>query len=167
MYRIGFSKDIHSLVEGRKLIISGVTIDYDKGEDAYSDGDVLYHAVSEAILGALAKGDLGMHFPNNDPKNKNISSEIIVRYVKDLMEKNNYKIVNIDTQIVLEKPKLRQYIDKMKHNLASLLDTDVENISIKAGTNEGNDATGRNEAIEVYASVLLKKQTRKGGNEDN
>lgn len=166
MYRIGFSKDIHSLIEGRKLIISGVSVDYHKGEDAFSDGDVLYHAVSEAILGALAEGDLGTHFPNTENKNKNISSAIILKYVCDLMIKRNYRIVNVDTQVILEEPKLKPYILEMRQNLANLLNTDITNISIKAGTNEGNDATGRKEAIEVYASVLLKQLT-KGGKEDN
>ena len=167
MYRIGFSKDIHSLVEGRKLIISGVTIEYHKGEDAHSDGDVLYHAVSEAILGALAEGDLGKHFPPSDEKYKDLSSDKIVKYVYDLMTQHNYIIVNVDTQIILEEPKLKNYIYDMRNNLASLLNTSINNISIKAGTNEGNDATGRKEAIEVYASVLLKKQTLNGGNGDN
>lgn len=167
MYKIGFSKDIHRLVEGRKLIISGVTIDFTKGEEAHSDGDVFYHAVAEAILGALALGDLGTHFPSNHETYKNMSSDKIVSYVYDLMSKEGYEINNIDTQIILEKPKLSPYISQMRNNLADLLHTAASNISIKAGTNEGIDATGKNEAIEVFAIVLLKKRIVKEGKEDN
>lgn len=159
MYRVGISKDIHRLVENRKLIISGVHVEYHLGEDAHSDGDVVYHCVAEAILGALNLGDLGRHFPTNDSKTKNISSDVILNYVCELMRRHHYQISNVDIQIILERPKLQEYISKMQKNLSLLLGTDIINVSIKAGTNEGMDATGRGEAIESYAIVLLKKQS--------
>lgn len=159
MYRIGISKDIHKLVENRKLMIGGVHVDYPLGEEAHSDGDVVYHAIAESILGALNLGDLGRHFPTNDQKTKNISSDVILNYVFQLMKQQNYIINNIDVQIILEKPKLQPYLLKMQSNIALILNTTPTNVSIKVGTNEGMDSTGRGEAIEAYAIVLLKQQT--------
>ena len=156
-YRIGFSKDIHRLVEGRKLIIGGVIIPFEKGELAHSDGDVLFHAVAESILGALALGDLGKHFPDNSDDTLNMDSSVIVSEVVKMMLEKGYKINNIDVFISLEKPKLKDYISQMRENVAKLLQTEIENISIKAGTNEGCGEVGRGEAIEVTANVLLKK----------
>ena len=156
-YRIGFSKDIHRLVAGRKLIIGGVIIPFEKGELAHSDGDVLYHAVAECILGALALGDLGKHFPDNSDDTLNMDSSVIVSEVVKMMLEKGYKINNIDVFISLEKPKLKDYISQMRENVAKLLQTEIENISIKAGTNEGCGEVGRGEAIEVIANVLLKK----------
>ena len=156
-YRIGFSKDIHRLVAGRKLIIGGVIIPFEKGELAHSDGDVLYHAVAECILGALALGDLGKHFPDNSDDTLNMDSSVIVSEVVKMMLEKGYKINNIDVFISLEKPKLKDYISQMRENVAKLLQTEIENISIKAGTNEGCGEVGRGEAIEVTANVLLKK----------
>ena len=158
MYRIGISKDIHKLVENRKLMIGGVHVDYPLGEEAHSDGDVVYHAIAESILGALNLGDLGRHFPTNDPKTKNISSDVILNYVFQLMKQQNYIINNIDVQIILEKPKLQPYLLKMQSNIALILNTAPTNVSIKVGTNEGMDSTGRGESIEAYAIVLLKQQ---------
>ena len=157
MYRIGISKDIHRLVEGRKLLLGGIHIPFPYGEEAHSDGDVVYHAISEAILGALALGDLGRHFPTNDTKTKNLSSDVILNYVSQLMKQHNYSINNIDVQIILERPKLQEYIEKMRSNVALLVNTIKENVSIKVGTNEGMDASGKGEAVEAYAAVILKK----------
>ena len=156
-YRIGFSKDIHRLVENRRLIIAGVVIPFGKGELAHSDGDVLYHAVAESILGALALGDLGTYFPDNKEETKDMNSALIVSKVVEMMLERGYRINNIDVFISLEKPKLKDYISLMRKNLAVLLHTDLENVSIKAGTNEGCAEVGKGEAIEATSIVMLVK----------
>ena len=156
-YRIGFSKDIHRLVENRRLIIAGVVIPFEKGELAHSDGDVLYHAVAESILGALALGDLGTFFPDNKEETKDMNSALIVSKVVEMMLERGYRINNIDVFISLEKPKLKDYISLMRKNLAVLLHTDLENVSIKAGTNEGCAEVGKGEAIEATSIVMLVK----------
>lgn len=155
--RIGFASDIHALVENRKLILAGVEVPFEKGEKAHSDGDVVYHAVAESILGALALGDLGEHFPDNDPQYLNINSAIIVRRVFRLMIKKGYVINNIDVSISLEKPKLKNYKEQMRKNIAELLETDIANVSIKAGTNEQMDAVGQGLAVKAESIVLLKE----------
>lgn len=160
MYRIGFSKDIHILAPNRKLILGGIDIPSEVGEKAHSDGDVLLHAVSESILGALALGDLGTHFPDNDDKYKDISSEIILLKVMDMMLEKGYQVKNIDTFISLEKPKLKNYIPEIRNNLARLLSIDISKVSVKAGTNEGVDAVGTGKAIEAYAYILLEKKEK-------
>ena len=156
-YRVGFSKDIHRLVENRKLIIAGVVVPFEKGELAHSDGDVAYHAIAESILGALALGDLGKHFPDNSESTKDMNSELIVSGVVSMMEKEGYRINNIDVFISLEKPKLKDYISQMRNNVARLLHTDIKNVSIKAGTNEGCGEVGKGEAIEATSIVMLVK----------
>ena len=156
--RIGFASDIHRLVSGRRLILSGVVIPFELGEEAHSDGDVVYHAVAESILGALALGDLGKHFPDSDQKYKDIDSSIIVKEVVQMMKKNGCRINNIDVSITLEKPKLKDYIQAMRVNLSNLLETDINNVSIKAGTNEKLGPLGRNEAVKAEAIVLLKEE---------
>ena len=155
-YRVGFSKDIHKLVENRKLIIAGVVIPFEKGELAHSDGDVLYHARAESILGALALGDLGKHFPDNSEKTLNIDSAIIVSEVVKMMFEKGYEVNNVDLFISLEKPKLKDYIPQMRENVANLLRIDVDRVSIKAGTNEGCGEVGKGEAVEASSIVLLK-----------
>ena len=155
--RIGFASDIHQLVNGRKLVLSGVIVPSSVGELAHSDGDVVYHAASEAILGALALGDLGKFFPGT-PEFKDIDSQIIVQRVVKMMEDLNYEVNNIDVSITLEKPKLASYIEEMRHNLAKLLKTDIKNVSIKAGTNEGIDEIGKGLAVKADAIVLLKER---------
>ena len=156
--RIGFASDIHRLVEGRRFVLAGVTIPFELGEQAHSDGDVVYHAVAESILGALALGDLGKHFPDSDPKYKDIDSSIIVKEVVKLMKDKGFAINNIDISITLEKPKLKDYIQQMRSNLANLLETNIDNVSIKAGTNEGVGPLGRNEAVKAESIVLLKEE---------
>ena len=155
--RIGFGTDIHRLVVGRKLIIAGVDIPSQLGELAHSDGDVLYHALSDAILGALALGDIGIYFPDTIEATSDMDSSEIVRFVYDKMVERNYEIGNVDITITLEQPKLKDYRMKMRENIAELLHTDIENISIKAGTNEGLDDIGHGLAIKVDAIVLLKQ----------
>ena len=156
--RIGFASDIHRLVEGRKLILAGVVVPFELGELAHSDGDVVYHALAESIFGALALGDLGTHFPDSDDKYKDIDSSILVKEVVSLMKKEGYIIGNIDISITLEKPKLKNYISEMRNNIARLLETDVKNVSVKAGTNEKLDEIGKGLAVKAESIVLLKEK---------
>ena len=153
--RIGFASDIHQLVENRKLILAGVIIPSPVGEKAHSDGDVVYHALAESILGALALGDLGKHFPDNDDKYLNIDSSLIVKEVVKMMDELGYKVNNIDISITLEKPKLRDRIDEMRSNIANLLNTDIRNVSVKAGTHEKIGPLGRGEAVKAESIVML------------
>lgn len=155
-YRVGFSKDIHKLVENRKLIIAGVVIPFDKGELAHSDGDVLYHALAESILGALALGDLGKHFPDTSKDTLDMDSSLIVKAVVKMMKEKGYQVNNVDIFVSLEKPKLKDYIEEMRKNVASLLEVNLDQVSIKAGTNEGCGEVGRGEAIEATSMIMLK-----------
>lgn len=156
--RIGFASDIHRLVEGRPLILGGVHVPFEKGEEAHSDGDVVYHALAESMLGALALGDLGMHFPDSDPQYKNIDSSMLVKKVMDLVEENGYEIGNVDISITLEKPKLREFVLAMRSNIAALLKTDIRNVSVKAGTNEKIDEIGKGLAVKAESIILLKRK---------
>ena len=156
-FRVGFSKDIHRLVENRKLIIGGIVIPFEKGELAHSDGDVLFHAVAESMLGALALGDLGTHFPDNIEETKDMNSELIVTKVMEMVKSRGYKVNNIDIFVSLEKPKLKNYIQEIRSNVARVLEVETEKVSIKAGTNEGCGEVGKGEAIEVSSYVSLIK----------
>ena len=153
--RVGIGSDIHRLVEGRQLIIAGVVIPSPVGELAHSDGDVLFHALSDAILGALALGDIGLYFPDSIEDTRDMDSSDILRFVYDKMVEHGYQIGNVDIMISLEKPKLKDYREKMRKNVARLLHTPIDNISIKAGTNEGLGDVGHGVAIKVDAIVLL------------
>ncbi|MFA5481388.1 MAG: 2-C-methyl-D-erythritol 2,4-cyclodiphosphate synthase [Bacilli bacterium] len=157
MYRIGYGEDIHRLVRERKLILGGIVIPHEFGLLGHSDADVVLHALSEAIFGALAAGDLGTHFPS-DEANKDLDSAIILKKADELMRQEGYQIANIDLSIALEKPRLAPYILMMRVNIASILSTDLKNISIKAMTNEGLDAIGRQEACRATAVVLLRRK---------
>ena len=157
-YRIGFSKDIHQLVEGRELIIGGMVVPFEKGELAHSDGDVLYHALAESILGALALGDLGTHFPDDSDATKNMDSSIIVKEVVRMMEGKEYEVNNVDVFISLEKPKLKGYIPLIRDNIAKLLKVELSQVSVKAGTNEKLGPVGEGKAIEATSIVLLRKK---------
>jgi len=156
-YRIGSSKDIHRLGLNRKLMLGGVHVPYSLGEIAHSDGDVVYHALAESILGALALGDLGTHFPDNDPTTENMDSAIIVRHVVKLMKQEGYRVNNLDIFIALESPKLKDYIPKMRYNISFELDIPYDAVSIKAGTNEGFGDVGSNAAVEASCTILLKR----------
>ena len=156
--RIGFGTDIHRLVEGRKLVLAGVHVPAPFGELAHSDGDVIYHASMDAILGALALGDIGKLFPDNDPQYKDIDSSLLFKKVVALMKEKGYRINNIDVMVTLEKPKLKGYIVEMRNNIANILETSIDNVSVKAGTNEGLDALGRGEAVKAEVIVLLKEE---------
>lgn len=155
--RIGSSIDIHRLVENKKLILGGVEVPSSKGCLAHSDGDVLIHAIVDALIGALGLGDIGEHFSDKDPKYQNISSTYFLKEVKKMLEKEGYEILNIDSLIILETPKLKEYKNKMKENIAKILEIDSSKINVKAGTNEGIGEIGRGEAIEAYATVLIRK----------
>ena len=157
-YRIGHGEDIHALVEGRKLILVGVTIPFEKGLLGHSDADVVYHALSDALLGAIAGGDIGQLFPTNDPLYDNLDSSIIVKECYRLVKEKGYKINNVDISIAAEKPHLMKYLDEMRNNIAKLLETSIENVSLKAMTNEGFDAVGEGKAIRATAIALIEKE---------
>ena len=157
-YRIGFSKDIHRLVENRKLIIGGVAVPFEKGELAHSDGDVLYHALAESILGALALGDLGKHFPDTSDETLDMDSSVIVSKVVKMMFEKGYEVNNVDIFVSLERPKLKDYIESMRNNVAKLLQVNIDQVSIKAGTNEKCGEVGKGEAIEATSMILLRKK---------
>ena len=157
-YRIGFSKDIHRLIENRKLIIGGVVVPFEKGELAHSDGDVLYHALAESILGALALGDLGKHFPDTSNETLDMDSSVIVSKVVKMMFEKGYEVNNVDIFVSLERPKLKDYIESMRNNVAKLLQINIDQVSIKAGTNERCGEVGRGEAIEATSMILLRKK---------
>ena len=155
--RIGIGYDIHKLVEGRNLILGGVKIPYELGLLGHSDADVLIHAIIDAILGALALRDIGYHFPDTDPKYKNADSIKLLKETKKLI--NGYKIVNIDSNIICQKPKLKDYIEDMRKNISKALDIELNQISIKAKTNENLDSVGSNLAITSQAVVLLQSES--------
>ena len=153
--RIGFGVDVHRLDKDRDLYIGGVQIPSDLGAVGHSDADVLIHAICDAILGACNLGDIGYHFPDTDSKYKNIDSKIILKKVSDLMKKAGYSIVNIDSTVVLEKPKLASHLSTMKKTLAEILMISSQDISIKATTHEKVDSFGESKAIKAYAVCLL------------
>lgn len=155
--RIGTGYDLHRLVDDRELILGGVKIPYEKGLFGHSDADVLIHAIIDSLLGAMGEKDIGTHFPDTDASFKNISSVLLLQKTMQIMQNNGYKIVNIDTNIICQKPKLMPFIDKMKENLAPLLNIDESALSIKAKTNEGVDATGMGEAIAAQCVCLIEK----------
>lgn len=157
MFRIGFGTDIHRLTPGRPLVIGGVTVDSELGSDGHSDADVLMHAVTDAVLGALALGDIGSHFPNDEPRWQNAESTIFLKYAFGLATERGYEIANIDCVVHLERPKLRTHIDAMRHNIAAALETDISNISVKAKTGEKVDAIGELRAVRAQSVVLLTK----------
>ncbi len=157
MYRTGLGYDIHTLKEGRDLIIGGVKITHEKGLMGHSDADVLVHAIIDALLGALAMSDIGTLFPDTDNKYKNADSTVLLKHVYEKILEKNYKIVNLDSNIIAQEPKMMPYIPKMRETLDKVLKIGQENISIKAKTNEKMDAVGQKLAIEAHAIVLLKK----------
>jgi len=156
--RIGIGFDIHRLEEGRKLIIGGIEIPSEKGFLAHSDGDIFFHALTDAILGALCIGDIGELFPDKDERWKNADSKIFLQEAYRLMKKEKYNILNIDAVIVIEKPKLLPYREKIRENTAKILNISKNQIFLKAKTNEKLDAVGENKGASCIAVVLLKKE---------
>jgi 2-C-methyl-D-erythritol 2,4-cyclodiphosphate synthase len=155
MFRIGFGNDIHRLIENRPLILGGVEIPAEKGAVGHSDADALTHAVTDAILGALALGDIGSHFSDKDAKWKNADSFVFLKHTVELMKQKGFAVVNIDSTINLEKPKLRPFIEEMRGNLARILEIEISCVSVKAKTGETVDAVGKSEAVKAEAVVLL------------
>lgn len=153
--RIGMGYDVHRLVEGRDMIIGGVKIPYEKGLLGHSDADVLLHAVSDALLGAAALGDIGKHFPDTDPAYKGISSLLLLEKVGQLLEENCFLIENIDATIIAQAPKMRPHIDTMRENIAKALGLDVAQVNVKATTEEGLGFTGIGEGISAQAICML------------
>lgn len=154
--RIGTGFDSHRLTENRKLIIGGVEIPYEKGLLGHSDADVLLHAIIDALLGSMALGDIGTHFPDSDDRYKGISSLVLLEKVAELVEKNGYEIQNIDSTIIIQQPKMAPFIDKMRENIANALKIDKSLVSVKAKTNEKMGFTGTGEGVEARATVLIK-----------
>lgn len=157
MFRIGIGSDVHKLLEGRECIIGGVSIPYEKGLLGHSDGDVLIHAINDAILGALAIGDIGKFFPDTDPQYKDISSMVLMRRVARIMKRKGYEINNLDSVVSCEEPKLSPYIIEMRKNIQRALKCDISKISIKATTTEGLGFEGRGEGIKADAIVMLRR----------
>lgn len=156
-YKIGIGYDIHRLVEGRKLFIGGVEIPYIKGLLGHSDGDVLLHAICDALLGAISNSDIGEIFPESDPKYHGISSIELLKTVNTLVKNKNFVIGNVDTVVITEEPILSPFKKQIKERIAQILDVKEDSINIKAKTNEGLDEVGRGEAIIAYAAVIIMK----------
>ncbi|MFO7848977.1 MAG: 2-C-methyl-D-erythritol 2,4-cyclodiphosphate synthase [Spirochaetia bacterium] len=155
--KIGFGWDLHRLSKERSLFIGGVEIPSDLGEEGHSDGDVLIHAVIDALLGALALGDIGSHFPPSDPQWKDIRSTVLLEKAVDMVHEKEYRVRNIDTTVVLQAPKLGPHIDEIRGKLAEFLSVDIQDVSVKAKTHEKVGPVGEGKAVEAYASVLLEE----------
>lgn len=155
--RIGYGYDIHRLEKGRKLILGGVEIPHSKGLLGHSDADVLLHAITDALLGALALGDIGKHFPDTDPAYKNADSRQLLRHCFNLIQEKGYRLENLDATVIAEQPKLLPYINEMREIIAEDIQSDLSNISIKATTSETIGFVGREEGIAAHVNVLLYK----------
>jgi 2-C-methyl-D-erythritol 2,4-cyclodiphosphate synthase len=159
--RIGFGYDVHRMVVNRRLILGGVEIPYIKGLLGHSDADVLCHAFADSLLGAAALGDIGRHFPDSDPRFKDISSLILLKHVGELMRVNNFEIINIDSTVLLQQPKINPYIKKMRENVSQVLEIGIDQVSIKATTNEELGFIGMGEGAAAYAiASIQQKQLR-------
>ena len=156
-YRIGLGTDFHQLAEGRKLWLGGIEIPHHKGATGHSDADVLLHAICDALLGALNLGDIGIHFPDTDASLKDIDSKILLRKTFQMINQKNYQVVNVDTVVCLEKPKIMAFAGEMRKVIAGILDITVDDISVKATTTEKMGFIGKEEGIMAQAVVLLRK----------
>ncbi|RXT09136.1 2-C-methyl-D-erythritol 2,4-cyclodiphosphate synthase [Ammoniphilus sp. CFH 90114] len=157
MFRIGQGFDVHQFAENRDLIIGGITIPYELGLLGHSDADVLLHAISDAVLGALGEGDIGKHFPDTDQAYKDADSKVLLQQVVAIMKKKGYKVINMDCTIIAQKPKMAPYIPEMNQLIASLLEVETDQVNVKATTTEKLGFTGRGEGIAAQAAVLLSK----------
>ena len=155
--RIGHGYDVHKLVEGRDLIVGGVKIPYEKGLLGHSDADVLLHAVSDSLLGAAAMGDIGGMFPDNDPQFLDADSLVLLRRVFERLRESGYKVINVDATIIAQRPKMKPYIPEMRMNIGAALSTSIDNISVKATTEEEMGFTGRGEGISAHCVCLIDK----------
>ena len=160
MNRIGFGTDIHRLEMGLPLVLGGIEIESDRGAVGHSDADALAHAITDAILGALALGDIGTHFPNSDDRWRNAESFVFLKYAVGLIREHGYTISNVDSVVTLEAPKLRPYVERIRESLANVLDVGTECVSVKAKTNEGFGAIGRLEAVKAEAVVMIERSVR-------
>lgn len=154
-FRVGQGVDVHQLVEGRPMILGGVQIEHSKGPLGHSDADVLIHAICDAILGAANLGDIGKHFPDTSAEFKGIDSKILLRKVTDLLHEQGWKIGNVDSTLILEKPKIKPHIEKMQETMAALMDITPDLVSIKATTNEKMGYVGREEGVLAFATCLI------------
>jgi len=157
MFRIGFGSDIHRLAPGQPLILGGVEVESDLGTEGHSDADALTHAITDAILGAIALGDIGTHFPPSDERWRNAESFVFLRFAVGEMKQHGYQIANLDSTVHMEKPKLRPHIDEIRKGLADALEVETNRVSVKAKTGEGVDAVGERRAVKAEAIVLLQK----------
>lgn len=157
-FRTGIGFDVHAFVEGRKLIIGGVEIPSDKGLEGHSDADVLLHAICDAMLGALALGDIGFHFPNTDERWKDADSAVLLKHVNELINSEDYELGNLDCVLAIEKPKIFPYVEKIRTRISEILNADIEQISVKATTTERLGFVGRAEGVASFANVLLIKK---------
>ncbi|HEU4574808.1 MAG TPA: 2-C-methyl-D-erythritol 2,4-cyclodiphosphate synthase [Chitinophagaceae bacterium] len=157
-YRIGLGVDFHQLTEGRQLWIGGVNIPHHKGALGHSDADVLLHAICDAMLGAAGLGDIGLHFPDTDAAYKNIDSKILLQQTMNLIRKEDYSVVNIDSTLCLQEPKIRPYVEQMQEVIAAIAGLDKKDVSIKATTTEKMGFVGRQEGLYAYATVLLQRK---------
>ncbi|MDT3697594.1 MAG: 2-C-methyl-D-erythritol 2,4-cyclodiphosphate synthase [Ignavibacterium sp.] len=157
-FRTGFGFDVHAFAEGRKLIIGGIEIPYDKGLTGHSDADVLLHAICDAMLGALALGDIGVYFPDTDEKWKDADSKLLLKQVNELVKSKGYEVGNLDCVLALQQPKISPYSAAIRSKIAEILKVDIEQVSLKASTTEKLGFVGRNEGVISYATVLLVKK---------
>jgi len=157
-FRTGFGFDVHAFADGRKLIIGGVEIPFEKGLEGHSDADVLLHAICDAMLGALALGDIGIHFPNTDEKWKDADSSILLNHVNVIINSKGYELGNLDCVLAMEKPKISPYVDQIRKRISEILSADIDQISIKATTTEKLGFVGRTEGVVSFATVLLIKK---------
>ena len=157
-WRVGIGYDVHSLTPGRRLVLGGVEIPFDKGLSGWSDADVLTHAVIDALLGAAALGDIGSHFPPGEPRYKDISSLILLERIRDELAENSWQVNNIDVTIVAERPRLRDYIDRMRQKISQTLGINISQVSVKASTSDRLGFTGQGEGIAAYAVATLEEK---------
>lgn len=157
-YRIGFGYDVHQFIENRKFMLGGIEIPFERGLKGHSDADALLHSICDAMLGALALGDIGKHFPDTDPKYKGIASSILLSEVNKLVESEGYKLGNLDSTIVLQRPKLAPHIESIRKMIASILYCNIEQISVKATTSEWMGFVGEEKGIKVISTVIMVKK---------
>jgi len=156
--RVGIGYDVHSLTPGRRLVLGGIEIPFDKGLSGWSDADVLTHAIIDALLGAAARGDIGSHFPPGDPRYKDISSLILLERIRDELAENGWQVNNIDATVVAERPRLREFIDQMRGQLSQTLGININQVSVKAHTSDQLGFVGRGEGMAAYAVATLEEE---------
>lgn len=156
--RMGQGFDVHGFGKGRPLVLGGVTVPYSRGLRGHSDADVLVHAINDALLGAAALGDIGQHFPDTDPDYKGISSLRLLQDVEKLLKQHGYRVVNIDSTLILQRPKLMDYVDRMRDNISGVLGIDINDVSVKATTSEKLGFIGREEGVAAMAVALIEKE---------